>query len=446
MQTKVSMVIPIYNKANYIDRMFQSVYDQKYDNIEVILSIRKSDDGTDNKVQEWIPKLSRRGYTVVCIYGENKSLPTGVLAGFKRCTGDYICQINADDWISEDYVSMPVQFLEENSDYQYTICEISNFNGKETKTAPFWHAREASDNLTIEDFVLHAVSVANSRLMIRRHYFDKAGVLKDFYIGSPASQEAQTFLPLIALKGKHKYFTKPMYFFDVTQAGDQISVQNTLDGITAFTFGYTETVEATIKNLSLDKVKREYYLNINRVICLLKILGFCCTHKIGVENNEAVGYAMEVRKLLSNYFNLREDTSIECILNFAYPIRQVITNKILGIDIEIIPPIADCRNVIACGCLGKIGKVAMAMLPQIEIKPNVYWDSVATGVESYDGIPITKPDYSSIQPDDVAVVLVAKKNYRDEITKELKEVGCQNIYDYSQVVNTFCQSLFYDTW
>ena len=65
------MVVPCYNKVEYIGEMLDSVIAQKWDNIEVILVNDGSTDGTREAIAEYEPKLKTRGYETVIIDQEN---------------------------------------------------------------------------------------------------------------------------------------------------------------------------------------------------------------------------------------------------------------------------------------------------------------------------------------------------------------------------------------
>lgn len=80
----VSMVVPCYNKVNYIGEFFQSVYDQVWDNIELILVNDGSTDGTREIIRQWEPRFVRRGYSVQIIDQENRGVFGAIKAGLER--------------------------------------------------------------------------------------------------------------------------------------------------------------------------------------------------------------------------------------------------------------------------------------------------------------------------------------------------------------------------
>ena len=97
MQSKVSIVVPVYNKIEYIDMMLKSVYDQLWDNIELILVNDGATDGTRERLTEWEPKFRDRGYEVVITDQENQGISVAVRNGMLCMSGVFFCSVDCDD-------------------------------------------------------------------------------------------------------------------------------------------------------------------------------------------------------------------------------------------------------------------------------------------------------------------------------------------------------------
>ena len=112
MQSKVSMVMPCYNKVDYIGEMFQSIVDQVWNNIELILVNDGSTDGTREVIAKWEPKFKERGYEVVIVDQENAGVCAAPKAGLERISGGYVSVVDADDMLAREYVSVMAGWLE----------------------------------------------------------------------------------------------------------------------------------------------------------------------------------------------------------------------------------------------------------------------------------------------------------------------------------------------
>lgn len=109
----VSIIVPIYNVEKYIVRCVESIINQTYKNIEVILV----DDGsTDNSLT-----IITTRYLNICtiISKQNGGLSSARNTGLERCSGEYLLFVDSDDWI----VPNAVELLVENMlAYKSDIC------------------------------------------------------------------------------------------------------------------------------------------------------------------------------------------------------------------------------------------------------------------------------------------------------------------------------------
>lgn len=97
---KISVVIPVYNVEKYLSRCIDSVLNQTYSNIEVILV----NDGSTDKSAEVCEKYVDLDSRVILINQKNKGLPGARNSGLKIAKGQYIGFIDSDDVIDSDMV------------------------------------------------------------------------------------------------------------------------------------------------------------------------------------------------------------------------------------------------------------------------------------------------------------------------------------------------------
>ena len=113
MLKKISVVITVYNVENYIDMCIESVTNQTYKNLEIILVDDGSTDGSGKKCEEW----SERDRRIKIIHKENGGAVSARRAGTEAATGDYIGFVDADDWIETDMYELMADFgIRENVD------------------------------------------------------------------------------------------------------------------------------------------------------------------------------------------------------------------------------------------------------------------------------------------------------------------------------------------
>ena len=96
MQELISVIVPIYKVEPYLDRCVQSLVDQTYSNLEIILI----DDGSPDKCPEICDEWEKKDYRIKVIHKENGGLSDARNMGMQIMTGDYVSYIDSDDWVS----------------------------------------------------------------------------------------------------------------------------------------------------------------------------------------------------------------------------------------------------------------------------------------------------------------------------------------------------------
>lgn len=100
MLPKVSVIVPIYKVENYLNRCVNSILNQTYKNIEVILV----DDGSPDKCGEIADSYAIKDNRVKSFHKENGGLSDARNYGMKYVTGEYIVFVDSDDWIKEEMI------------------------------------------------------------------------------------------------------------------------------------------------------------------------------------------------------------------------------------------------------------------------------------------------------------------------------------------------------
>lgn len=95
----LSVIIPVYNVEAYIDRCINSVLNQTYKNIQIILV----DDGSTDSSGMLCDDFASLDSRIVVIHQRNKGLSQTRFEGLKCAKGDYIIWVDSDDWIEETY-------------------------------------------------------------------------------------------------------------------------------------------------------------------------------------------------------------------------------------------------------------------------------------------------------------------------------------------------------
>ncbi len=103
-EPKVSIVLPIYNVEKYLDRCIDSVVEQTYRNIEILLI----DDGSPDKCPEICDRWAQKDSRIRVIHKHNEGLGMARNTGIEQASGEYICFFDSDDYIALDTVEKVV--------------------------------------------------------------------------------------------------------------------------------------------------------------------------------------------------------------------------------------------------------------------------------------------------------------------------------------------------
>lgn len=95
MEKLVSVIIPVYNVELYINKCLNSVVNQTYRNLEIILVNDGSKDSSGILCDEWALKDRR----IKVIHKENGGLVSARKCGIISAHGEYVCVIDSDDWV-----------------------------------------------------------------------------------------------------------------------------------------------------------------------------------------------------------------------------------------------------------------------------------------------------------------------------------------------------------
>lgn len=110
---KISVIIPIYNTAPYLERCLSSITLQTYGNLEIICV----DDGSTDGSGRIVDQFSERDKRVVALHQQNAGVSSARNVGLKQATGDYIAFCDSDDWVEADMYQQMAEVMEsENLD------------------------------------------------------------------------------------------------------------------------------------------------------------------------------------------------------------------------------------------------------------------------------------------------------------------------------------------
>ncbi|MDQ0784203.1 glycosyltransferase family 2 protein [Chryseobacterium sp. W4I1] len=118
MSPKISIIVPCYNQASYLDECLQSIMDQTFTDWECIIVNDGSTDHTEETVERWTEKDSRFQY----ISKENGGISSARNAGLERASGKYIQFLDSDDLLNKKKIE---KSLSGSKEYPLIISQFT---------------------------------------------------------------------------------------------------------------------------------------------------------------------------------------------------------------------------------------------------------------------------------------------------------------------------------
>ena len=264
----VSIVTPCYNGEAYLDRFFQSILRQTYDDLEIVFV----DDGSKDKTREianfYQCEFEKKGIRFVYFFQENAGQAAALNRGLKHFTGEYLLCVDSDDEISEDFVKKRVLFLENNSEYAYCYGKAIGVSDDAFKkiTCVYEKRNKSGKNDFFED-ILYVKDVFFSGYMIRTSAFEKVIQDREIYAG-PGGQNAQILLPMAWYYGEPGYVEGTVYTYYIRSSSHSHS-QNTCEKIIRQLCNYEDILVGTIDKIQ-DQAAQEYKSEVLKYYARLK--------------------------------------------------------------------------------------------------------------------------------------------------------------------------------
>jgi glycosyltransferase involved in cell wall biosynthesis len=120
---KVSIIIPCYNQAQFLEEALNSVLDQSYVNWECVIINDGSPDNTEEVALRWCNKDERFIY----LKKDNAGLSAARNTGIESAKGEFILPLDADDKIAKNYIEHAVQSFIEDASLKVVYCKAEKF-------------------------------------------------------------------------------------------------------------------------------------------------------------------------------------------------------------------------------------------------------------------------------------------------------------------------------
>lgn len=288
-ESLISVIVPIYKVERYLDKCINSIINQTYKNLEIILVDDGSPDKCSQMCDEWATKDSR----IIVIHKDNGGLSDARNVGLDIASGEYISFVDSDDYIHPEMISILYDVIVK-TEANIVQCDFrkvkdneyvdANINSYEIFT---FNTEQALESL-IKETPLKQV-VWNK--LYKKEIFNELR----FEVGKVNEDDFFTY-QAFAISNKVSYINKELYYYLLRESsimGQQFNIKR-LDGLEA-RFRRYEFIKEKYPNLSgLDKkVLWFYIIYITQLILLSK-------------NNKK-----EMLLIVKSYFNMIKNDNVK---------------------------------------------------------------------------------------------------------------------------------------
>lgn len=214
----VSVIVPVYNVKEYLDACIASICRQIYKKIEILIVDDGSTDGSEMICDSYLIQDSR----IKVIHKENGGLSDARNVGISNASGEYICFVDSDDLVSENYVRSMLEQCEENN-ADMAVMDAILFEDRLPKVKNSWYEteiwteKECIREMLLTDKCGHAAcGKLFKREMWRNFRFPKGQIYEDY----------STIYKVVAQGCKVIYINVPMYFYRKRSGSIMNSVVN----------------------------------------------------------------------------------------------------------------------------------------------------------------------------------------------------------------------------
>ena len=235
---KASIITPVYNSFDTIQRTIESVLNQTHNNLEYIIVDGGSNDGTLDIIKKYKEKFSDK---IKYVSEKDLGIYDAINKGIKIATGDIVGIISSNDWYELDSVRIALSsFKNEEHQVIYGMAKIF----KESKELGVFIKNH---NFLLEQMIIHP------SCFISKKTYDKFGLYNISY------KSSSDYEYMIKLYISNYVIFKPVY---------HVLSNFNLGGISSSILGYSETLKIKLK---YGLISRKKYLRLNILVRFKKI-------------------------------------------------------------------------------------------------------------------------------------------------------------------------------
>ncbi len=219
---KVSVIIPVHNVENYIERCIKSLINQTYKNIEIICVDDESSDNS-GKICDELASIDKR---IISYHIKPCRIGTARNFGLKKASGSYILFLDSDDHIVDNAIEKLVSTIKEG--YDIVCCGFDRIDEETQKVYCTEMINMPYDELTLSDENFMEVAFLNPACWGK--LFSKK-IIKDIDFIEHANEDMIYYLEFIPRVKNIKFIKEPLWHYMVKKSSGManFNLKNAID-------------------------------------------------------------------------------------------------------------------------------------------------------------------------------------------------------------------------
>ncbi|ENT8827567.1 glycosyltransferase family 2 protein [Proteus mirabilis] len=190
----VSVIIPCYNHEKFVQECIQSIIDQSYQNLELIIIDDGSSDKSVKKIKDMYLKCKEHFVRFEFRYRPNKGLSATLNEGLEWISGEYVCSVASDDIWVNNKVSLQVDYLNNNPQ---CLGVFGNVNLIDEYSQHIKYIKHKSQKFTFEDILFHnfylpAPTNMCRTVAVKQYLYDPDIIIEDWFMWLKLSEKGGT--------------------------------------------------------------------------------------------------------------------------------------------------------------------------------------------------------------------------------------------------------------
>lgn len=220
----LSVVVPIYNVEKYLKKCLDSIINQTYKNLEIILV----DDGSTDCSGKIADEYGKKDKRIKVIHKKNGGLADARNVGIDNASGKYIAFVDSDDWIDLNTYSESIKTMEKHNSDMFVFRAISCYSDTEINIFNNNNFIEISNDKIFDYWSIVGRGVCD-KIFLKKYWDDIR-----FPFGK--TSEDVFVIYLLMAKAQHTILSSNIYYYYRQRAGSISKIKNVrIDSYEAYT-------------------------------------------------------------------------------------------------------------------------------------------------------------------------------------------------------------------